>query len=422
MIATGLYIHIPFCTRRCGYCDFNTFAGQSHLIPQYVDALCQELAWMGQKFQTSHSIDTIFFGGGTPSLVATGQFKKILETVNRHFSLEDGAEITLEANPGTVSALSLQELRGLGFNRISFGMQSAHPCDLIVLNRKHQFRDVLNAIEWSQKAGFQHINADLIFGIPGQTLERWQQTLRLAAQLGVDHLSLYSLTLEEGTLLDQWYQRGMVEVTDDDLTADMFEYAMDSLEDMGFTHYEISNWARNRQDGADARCQHNLNTWRYHPYLGIGAGAQGFIDGARTANMRMIPEYILKVVTPKGDWPAAESCELLTVWEQMQEYMMVGLRLTTEGVPRSEFRNRFGFDYGKLFTNQIEKLTSEGLLEWTTDKDRLRLTRKGIMLGNQVFLEFVGDEKPDLRRRHHRYGRCDLSDPRQAYAAQGQAH
>jgi oxygen-independent coproporphyrinogen-3 oxidase len=396
MISTGLYIHIPFCSRRCGYCDFNTFAGQSHLIPGYVDALCQELTWLGGLHQFTHSIDTIFFGGGTPTLLNPGQFGKILETIHTRFSLENGAEITLEANPGTVSPNSLQELHDLGFNRISFGMQSAHPRDLATLNREHQFGDVVNAVEWSRKAGFQHLNLDLIFGIPGQSLARWQQNLALASQNGVDHLSLYSLSLEEGTLLERWYRKGLVETLDDDLTADMYEYAMDYLDEKGFTHYEISNWARKRQDGADARCQHNLNTWRYHPYFGVGAGAQGFINGTRTGNVRMIPEYIKRMDEAQGEWPAVESCEGLGQWEQMQEYMMVGLRLTEEGISAPEFKTRFGLDFDALFMNQIKKLKSEGLLKTMADGERLKLSRKGIMLGNQVFLEFVGNEKPDL--------------------------
>lgn len=394
-MSTGLYIHIPFCTRRCGYCDFNTFAGQSHLIPNYVKSLCPELVWLGKKYAETCSIDSIFFGGGTPSLLTTDQFMMVFSSIHSGFNVEQGCEITIEANPGTVSANTMAELYSLGVNRVSFGMQSAHPGDLTILDRQHRFEDVLNAVTWSRKAGLRHINIDLIFGIPGQTMERWQQNLDLAVNLGVDHLSLYSLILEEGTPLERRYRRGLIELVDDDLTADMYEYAMDTLPEKGFFQYEISNFARMDGD-ADSRCRHNLNTWRYHPYFGVGAGAHGFINGLRIANVGLIPEYINKIQKAEGEWPASESIEKLDEWERMQEWMMVGLRLTEEGVSAAEFGGRFKVPMEKAFGGQLRKLMSEGLLEKTGNTgDRLRLTRKGILLGNRVFLEFVGNPRPD---------------------------
>ncbi len=347
---------------------------------------------MGQRHAAQTTIDSVFFGGGTPTMLSTEQFAAIMEQIRRSFMVDEDSEITTEANPGTVTARSVQDLHEIGFNRISFGMQSAHPRDLTVLDRRHQYRDVLDAVAWSRDAGFEHINLDLIFGIPGQTLEMWQQNLDLVTQLPIDHLSLYSLILEEGTPLERWYQRGLVDLIDDDLTADMYETAMDVLADQGFSQYEISNWAKKRPDGLDARCRHNLNTWRYHPYFGFGAGASGFIGGTRTMNVSQIPEYLQKLAEPSGKWPAAEAVERLSKWEEMQEWMMVGLRKVEEGVSKTDFMSRFALPMEAVFEGQLEKLKNQGLLEDTGSS--IRLTRRGILLGNRVFAEFVGNEKP----------------------------
>lgn len=394
MIKSGLYVHIPFCTRRCGYCDFNTFAGQSHLIPQYVKALCQEIKWVGQRHAAHTTIDSIFFGGGTPTMLNTEQFATIMQQIRCTFTMDEDCEITTEANPGTVNARLVQELRALGFNRISFGMQSAHPRDLKVLDRRHRYRDVLDAVVWSRSKGFEHINLDLIFGIPGQTLEMWQQNLELVMNLPIDHLSLYSLILEEGTPLERWYQRGLVDLIDEDLAADMYETAMEVLADRGFSQYEISNWAKKRPNGLDARCRHNLNTWRYHPYFGFGAGASGFINGTRTMNVGQIPAYLQRLMEPLGDWPAAEVVDRLSKWEEMQEWMMVGLRKVEEGVSKADFMSTFAQPMGIIFEAQVNKLEKQGLLE---DKgDLIRLTKRGILLGNRVFAEFVGNADPSI--------------------------
>jgi oxygen-independent coproporphyrinogen-3 oxidase len=311
--------------------------------------------------------------------------------------MEEDCEVTLEANPGTVSAESLKSLHGLGFTRISFGMQSAHPQDLHILDRRHNFKDVLNAVGWSRQAGFEHINVDLIFGIPGQPLSRWQQNLALVTQLPVDHLSLYSLILEEGTPLYGWYQHGLIDLIDDDLTADMYEAAMELLPKAGYRQYEISNWAKERSDCLDARCRHNLNTWRYHPYFGLGAGASGFIEDTRRVNVGQIPVYLGKMKEMEGKWPAAETVTRLTLWEEMQEWMMVGLRKVEEGVSASEFRRRFDQPLEAVFGEQIGKLKKQGLLEEVVEgDDHLQLTKRGIMLGNRAFSEFIDNEKPSF--------------------------
>jgi oxygen-independent coproporphyrinogen-3 oxidase len=395
MLETSVYLHIPFCRRRCGYCDFNTFAGFSHAIPDYVKALCDEISYVSQRQQERTPITTIFFGGGTPSLLEITDFEKIVRRLQTGFDLSPLVEMTLEANPGTVTREKLRELRQLGFTRISFGMQSAHPRDLEMLDRQHSFADVANAVSWSRMAGFEHINLDLIFAIPGQSFERWQDTLRLAADFQVDHLSLYSLIIEEGTPLARWFEKGLLEDIDEDLSATMYQSAPDILEKRGFIQYEISNYARRLPDGLESRCRHNLNTWRYQPYFGFGAGAHGFIGNLRTENVSLIPHYLEKMDHAEGDWPAAKETTRLSKWDEMQEFMMVGLRLTEEGVSQKEFFERFNIPLDQVFGKQIKKCLNNGLLERCSEgKDRIRLTSKGRVLGNQVFIEFVGNEEP----------------------------
>lgn len=391
----SLYFHIPFCRRRCGYCDFNTFAGMQTYIPRYVNALCAEIEHVLSRSSYSINAHTIFFGGGTPSLLGSGDYEKIFQVISRYAAIPDGAEITLEANPETVTAQSLQELFAVGFNRISFGMQSASAQDLKMLDRQHTNDSILKAITRSRKAGFNNINLDLIFGIPRQNLESWQKSLQLAITLGVEHFSIYSLILEEGTRLKKWVDQGLVEEPDEDLAADMYEAAMTMMENARYIQYEISNYAIS----PEIACRHNLQYWRYLPYFGFGAGAHGFVDGTRTENTGLIPEYIDRVsLGLNDDFPAGPACEhatRLTGWEQVQEHMMVSLRMTNEGVSSEEIQDRYGVDLSVVFAEQIKRLLHQGMIEYHDRGKRLRLTRKGRLFGNRVFMEFIGNELPE---------------------------
>ncbi|MCC6147263.1 MAG: radical SAM family heme chaperone HemW [Anaerolineaceae bacterium] len=393
----SLYLHIPFCRHRCSYCDFNTTTGLEALIPAYVEALCQEIKLVGRAAETRlpAPVHTIFFGGGTPSLLPPEAIAKILGAVRRSFAVLPGVEISLEANPGTVSFDGLQRLRAAGVNRLSFGMQSADPQELVFLERQHDIYDVLRAIEWSRKAGFTNLNLDLIFGLPDQSLERWQRTMEIACSLNPEHFSLYALTVEEGTPLFGWVQRGLTTAPDDDLAAEIYEWTSDFLERAGFEQYEISNWARENDDGELLVCRHNLQYWRSLPYLGFGAAAHGYADGMRTANVTGVGTYIERcmraqtVEFPAG--PALDSLTPLTSQTEMEEMMMVGLRLTREGVQAAGFLKRFGLSLQDAFPAQIHKLIFSGLLEWQGEqKTALRLTKRGRLLGNRVFREFVG--------------------------------
>jgi putative oxygen-independent coproporphyrinogen III oxidase len=396
MVPYSLYLHIPFCRKRCSYCDFNTCAGFEQHIPAYLSALATEIDKVAAASLTRLPVHTVYFGGGTPSLLLTAQVEAVLQTINTRFDVQDGAEITLEANPGTVSLGQLRDLRAAGVNRLSFGMQSAHADELLLLERLHDHVGVIEAVKWARQAGFDNLSLDLIYGLPGQTLERWQFSLEMAVQLAPEHLSLYSLTLDEGTQLHRWASRGLVNWPDDDLMADMYLWAMDWLEDEGYRQYEIANFARMSPNGTGEilASRHNLQYWRNQPYLGFGAGAHGSAEKLRVANAIDLQQYIAQCRTNQVDrfpvGPAAADVIEIDRMSEMQETMMVGLRLTDEGVSSQGFRARFGVEMMEVFGKEIAELIDLGLVEWGKDGDkRLRLTKHGRPLGNQAFMRFV---------------------------------
>ncbi len=396
--STSLYIHIPFCRHRCAYCDFNTYAGLEEFIPAYVQALCDEIHAVAERAGERLPAHTIFFGGGTPSLLPMESVERILAACRANFDLTPAAEITLEANPGTITLDWLRQVHALGVNRMSFGMQSASKADLRILEREHDPVDVIRAVEWSRRAGFDNLSLDLILGIPGQDLRGWAESLEFALRLRPEHLSLYSLTVEVGTPFRRWVERGLLDLPDDDLAAEMYEQAGQRLEQAGFLHYEISNWAR-RDAARDYRCLHNLQYWWMKPYLGFGAGAHGFAASMRSANVRGVRAYIRRC--SQGDqrpFPAGPAAEILTPtdrWTEMQESMMVGLRLVEQGVSGADFQQRFGISLRDAFGAQIARLIQAGLLEWCgAQGEHLRLSQRGWLLGNRVFMEFIDLPKP----------------------------
>jgi oxygen-independent coproporphyrinogen-3 oxidase len=383
----SLYIHIPFCRHRCAYCDFNTYAGQEDSIPAYVEALCREIGFIGKNTPEKLTLHTIFFGGGTPSLLNPRQFEGILKTVSDNFNLLD-LETSIEANPGTVSLDDLCDLRSLGINRISFGVQSANPSELRMLERAHSYYDVINAVTWARQAGFDNLNLDLIYGLPLQTLDDWSATVNLILGLAPEHLSLYALTLEHGTPFGRWSARGLMPLPDPDLAADMYEWADDILVGAGYQQYEISNWSK-----PGLECRHNLQYWRGLPYLTAGAGAHGYVSGYRYSNVLRIKTYIDRLTDsriPNLDFPltpATVNHHIQSLQDDMGEFMMTGLRLTREGVSGEIFRDRFDQGLEDVFGSEIEDLIKLGLLAWQAE--RLILTRRGRLLGNQAFARFV---------------------------------
>jgi oxygen-independent coproporphyrinogen-3 oxidase len=405
-ISTSAYLHIPFCQTRCAYCDFNTYAGLDDTMPAYVEALAAEINGVGLSSTASEMagpgspfsaplVHSIYFGGGTPSLLSTRQVGHILAAVRRAFRLAAEPEITLEANPGTVGLGYLEGLREAGVNRLSLGAQSSRPSDLRLLERAHSFPDVIHAVRAARLAGFTNLNLDLMFGLPYQSLAAWRESLSRILDLDPDHVSLYPLSLEFGTPMHAWVERGLLPGPDPDLTADMYGWACEVLKDAGFVHYEISNWARritpSNGGRPDTACLHNLQYWRNLPYLGFGAGAHGFAAGRRYANVRSPRAYIRRIsqgidfdfpVSPAG----VEEREIPSPSE-MNETIMLGLRLLEEGVVESSFASRFGVEVGEAFRAPMERLQRDGLIR--RGDGRVRLTERAYFIANQVFCMFV---------------------------------
>jgi oxygen-independent coproporphyrinogen-3 oxidase len=340
-------------------------------------------------------VDSVFLGGGTPSLLAVEQVRAILDALREAFDVRADSEISLEANPGTVDPGQLAALRTLGINRLSFGVQSAQEDELRLLDRLHTFAQAAEAVTWARQAGFDNLNLDLIYGIMGQTLAGWQDTLRRALELDPEHLSLYALSIEEGTPMQSRVLAGILPGPDPDLAADMYEWAREEMRLAGYRHYEISNWARSSiHDDATTphfACRHNLGTWRLQPYLGLGAGAHGSVPGWRYANALHPADYMNRIRSGSpGRFPFSPA--VAETWPvdgetERQEMLMLGLRLVEEGVEARAFEKRFGIDLESSFGGVLSDLEAQGLLE--DRAGRLRLTPRGQLLGNRVFVHFV---------------------------------
>ncbi len=380
-----LYIHIPFCHRRCSYCDFNTYANMESRIEAYVTALCAELAMLAagpqppppRSAEAAALRPTIFLGGGTPTMLTLAQMERILAAAATLVPLE-GAEITCEANPGTVLERDyLRGLRRLGINRLSMGVQSLHDPTLRVLGRIHTAAEARQSFEDARAAGFDNLSLDFIFGLPGQTLEQWEHTLETIVAWGANHFSLYALILEERTPLYAQVTAGRISVPDDDATAAMYEAAMERLGAAGYDHYEISNWTRGRP------CHHNLAYWLNSDYLAAGAGAHGHVYPLRYHNIPGIDDYIRAVTA--GQRPVAGTITL-TPADLQAETMMMGLRLD-RGVGAEHFAARCGSSLDEAYGAALRELMARGLLE--PREGGVRLTPRGRMLGNRVFEQFV---------------------------------
>lgn len=366
----------------------------------YAQAVAKEVKASGQRAATT--ISTVYFGGGTPSMLPIGNIALILDAVRSNFDLAPDAEITLEANPRTIDDGYFEGLRVLGVNRISLGMQSAHEDELHLFRRGHSFDDVVRTFELVRAVGFDNLNLDLIYGIPEQSIEAWCASLQAALALKPDHLSAYSLQVEERTTLHKWVRQGKVAAPDDDLAADMFELAEEMLDDAGFVHYEISNWAKRelrieheelRMKNAESRIEnvecgkasrHNLIYWRNEAYLGMGCGAHSWFRGRRFWNIRHPREYVRELNDGRS---VEEGDEQISRKLEMGETMMLGLRLLQEGVTFDRFASRFDVDMREVYTREIDHLTKSGLIE--LDDARIRLSRQGRLLGNRAFGEFL---------------------------------
>ena len=381
---TSLYLHIPFCHTRCHYCDFNTYAGILPLREPYVRALLSEIALTGAYAQlpdgSPRRARTIFFGGGTPSLLSVEQITRMLGACSTYFAVDSGAEITLEANPGTLSQEQLAGLRAAGVNRLSMGAQSFDAELLKTLGRIHSPKEITQAVQYARAAGFTSINVDFMFGLPGQTMRHWRETLDKALDMRPEHLSLYSLIVEEGTAFYTWTHEGRIIPGDEDLCADMYEYADERLQAAGYANYEISNWSL---PGHQAR--HNLTYWHNLPYLGMGAGAYSSFSGKRFSNVREPLAYIR--LLKAGQRPEAES-ESVDRAQAMSETAFLALR-TAMGLHLPTFEERFAEPFKQFAGDRLRLVEEAGLLEH--DDDWLRLSKRGRLLGNEVFFRLLPD-------------------------------
>jgi oxygen-independent coproporphyrinogen-3 oxidase len=386
----SLYLHIPFCRHRCAYCDFNTYTGLGDLQHAYAVALAAEISQVaqaaGRHTGAPLPVHTIFFGGGTPSLMDAPDLGLILQSVRDNFALAAPAEITMEANPGTVDAPYLEAVRALGINRLSFGMQSAVGAELALLERSHDYVAVQDAVALSRAAGFDNVSLDLIYGLPGQTIATWQESLEAALALAPDHLSLYCLTIEPGTPMQRWLLEGRIAAPDPDLAAEQYELACTRLAAKGWEHYEISNWAR-----PGHACRHNLTYWRNEPYLGLGAGAHGYAAGVRYENVRQPRTYLRRMAEENGAAyplsPAVAASHPVHDQEAMSDTMITQLRLLADGLDIGAFAARFGRAVREVYGETIDQLESWGLLQ--EKAGRLLLTDRGWFLSNQVFYRFL---------------------------------
>ncbi len=378
-MSVGLYIHVPFCLRKCLYCDFTSYPRQEEQVQLYLQNLSAEMVLYGDLLDARHkSIKTIFVGGGTPTCLRPEYLAGILEQVGKVFSIEQGAEITTEANPGTVNLLALKELRAVGFNRLSLGVQSTHRELLRLIGRIHTFSEARQAVTEARIAGFENINLDLIFGLPTQTAAQWRQSLHEIMALQPEHISCYGLQLEENTPLTKAVEQGQLKPCPEEEELAMYQMARQLLGENGYQHYEISNFAQ-----AGYQCRHNLLYWQNQAYLGLGPAAHSYLNQSRWGNVEGIEEYASLV--KQGQRPVAEKTTL-TIKEQMEETVFLGLRML-EGVNVESFQQRFGKSLQEIFGKQVSSLTAKGLLEQSFG--HLKLTEKALPLANQVFAEFV---------------------------------
>lgn len=378
-MSIGFYIHVPFCIRKCSYCDFVSYSHDAVTAASYVYALEQEMAGYAEKFTGDQKkLKSIFIGGGTPTCLSSEQLVSIVEACGRYFTIENFAEITVECNPGTVDSGKFLKLRQAGVNRISIGVQSYQQRLLSFLGRIHDWNQVTQAIRDCRESGIENLNLDLIFGIPGQTIDDWKKSLRRLVDLEPEHISAYNLKIEDGTPLQRAVQEGRIAPCDEELELEMYLYCMDYLIANGYEHYEISNFAR---PGYQSR--HNLTYWRNEEYLGIGPAAHSWLHGRRFSNTENVEVYITRL---RNGESVVDSELNLTKEEEISETVFLGLRLL-EGLDLKRFQQRYGVSLTELFPQQIRKLKELGLVE--LGPERLKLTSKGLPLANEVFAEFI---------------------------------
>ena len=420
----GIYIHIPFCVRKCLYCDFLSMPGTNETIAHYIKALCRQIKTEAPAY-TDRRVNTIFMGGGTPSLLSGVQLTEILQTVFEAFTVDADAEITMESNPGTLTAEKLCAYRKAGVNRLSMGLQSTENQLLKALGRIHTWEDFLENFYAARKAGFTNINIDLMSALPGQTLADWMETLRKAAELSPEHISAYSLIIEEGTPFYEWYgdrddadglgtngqdadtdgtngqlaASGRPALPPEDEERQMYAQTESFLNRKGYKRYEISNYAKE-----GFACRHNVGNWNRTDYLGFGIGAASLVDNRRFRVIADLERYLECCLSEAED--SAEGClgedilvgklheeiHALTTQEQMEEFMFLGLRLT-DGISAKVFADTFGVPIEEVYGEVLKRLKKQELIVWDDQSQRISLTARGVDVSNYVLAEFLLEEE-----------------------------
>lgn len=376
----GLYVHIPFCKQKCMYCDFPAYQNLQDYYETYVYALVQEMdLWVSEHPESKErSIDTIYFGGGTPTELSIQQLQMIIDKIKSTFTIDENCHMTIESNPGEVDLQYLTKLVKLGFNRISFGVQTFDDKALTMLHRSHDGEKAIQAVYDAKEAGFTDINIDLIYGLPRQTLEDIQHNLNIVKNLPINHISTYGLQVEVGTYLYHLVQKNLISIPSESIDESMYDTMMAGLKELGIERYEISNFAK-----GNSYSRHNLKYWHYIDYLGFGAGAHSFYDGIRRSNNRNVMPYIQSV--DRYIMPTIDT-ETITVERAQEDFCFLALR-TKWGLDEQKFEDRFGVSVHNLFGNILEELVTKGLLEYQNGS--YHLSSEGAKHGNYVFSQFI---------------------------------
>ena len=373
----GLYIHIPFCVSKCKYCDFNSYKLDLEEKKKYLKSLEKEMSFYKNEIKEKE-IDTIFIGGGTPSILRDYEIKTLFDNIKTNFKIKKNAEITMECNPGTLTLSKLKIMKDCGVNRLSIGLQAVQNHHLEYIGRIHTFEEFEKNYFQAKEVGFENINIDLMYALPNQNEEDWKETLEKIVELNPAHISAYSLILEENTELFDMYNRNEFKLLDEDTDIVMYEYTINYLKSHGYNQYEISNYAKEGYE-----CNHNILYWKCENYVGIGASASGFLSGTRYNNVSSLSEYAKMILEGKKpiDWE-----EKLSIKDEIEESIFLGLRMN-EGIKFKDFKIKYDLDFIEKYKNEIEKLEKLNLID--VNELGMILTQKGREISNSVFVEFM---------------------------------
>ena len=377
----GLYIHIPFCVSKCNYCDFNSYKMDQNLKTRYLEDLKIEMDFYKNELQEDNNIKeitSIFIGGGTPSILTSNEIKELMISIKERFNIKQDAEITMECNPGTLTIDKLKVMKESGINRLSIGLQAVQNYHLNAIGRIHTYEVFEKNYKEALNVGFKNIYVDLMYALPNQKLEEWKESLQKIVALNPTHISAYSLILEEGTKLYDMYQNNEFEVIDEDTDIEMYNYTINYLKENGYNQYEISNYSK---DGYE--CKHNIVYWNCDNYIGVGAGASGFIGDIRYSNVEGLDEYHNKILSNEKP---IENIEVLSIDDKIQEKIFMGLRMNN-GIKFIDFKKQFDIDFEEKYKEKIKVLEENKLIN--KDEYGIRLTQKGREISNSVFIEFL---------------------------------